>query len=302
LAYLKSAIKNAIRSYLIYDGIGGDLSGYLETNGIIYYDPINILAASNLPTNYFDYTPWSNLSGVGPFTNSGYAWGNGWTNAQTLAGGANYPAGRFEWYTTDYGIMWFTNIFKSLVWVKASLKADTVTRTGSANVTTNLDLAKTLAISNFHSSVAVTDTEIIIDGGYSLYAGQEANLIDWGSPPADEAFMGAGSARIYMNGTNVFQDLCTVEIYYRGTNSSLGGPFDNFGESIEQTWAQAVDQPGNLYTSISFNIGSTNIPPYWPDDPDASNKVTAIGWSILGGFTSVVSILKFDGTNGFRYR
>jgi hypothetical protein len=65
----------------------------------------NILWLLNLPTNYFDYTPWRCLNEHGPFTNDAAVTGrgHGWTNETTAAGGTHYPSGRTKWYTTDYG-------------------------------------------------------------------------------------------------------------------------------------------------------------------------------------------------------
>lgn len=64
----------------------------------------NLYVVARLPTNYLDYTPWRCLDGLGPFTNdTTVGHGYGWTNEYTAAGGTNFPAGRTNWYTTDYG-------------------------------------------------------------------------------------------------------------------------------------------------------------------------------------------------------
>ena len=65
---------------------------------------VTLCSNANLPTNFFDYTPWRCLNGAGPFTNDtsvGHPYG--WTNATTESGGTFFPAGRSTWYTTDYG-------------------------------------------------------------------------------------------------------------------------------------------------------------------------------------------------------
>jgi hypothetical protein len=74
-----------------------------------------LCASARIPTNYFEYTPWRGLSGLGPYTNdASVPYPYGWTNAYTLAGGTNFPAGRTNWYTTDYGFSGFTSVVAQL--------------------------------------------------------------------------------------------------------------------------------------------------------------------------------------------
>ena len=79
------------------------------------YTTSNLLKNLNLPLNYLSYTPYRCLCGLGPFTNDttvGHPYG--WTNATTTAGGANFPAGRSTWYTTDYGWQGMKDIINEL--------------------------------------------------------------------------------------------------------------------------------------------------------------------------------------------
>lgn len=77
------------------------------TNGYYEYPLMavsQLCSIAKLPTNYFNYTPWRCLNGLGPFTNDGsVGHAYGWTNATTATGGTNFSAGRSTWYTTDYG-------------------------------------------------------------------------------------------------------------------------------------------------------------------------------------------------------
>lgn len=92
----------------------GTLNAYFATNqGELATIPrssaITNLMKLTIPTNFF--TIYSGpyrveLSGLGGYTNDIAAIGHahGFTNELTMAGGTNYPAGRTNWYTTDYGL------------------------------------------------------------------------------------------------------------------------------------------------------------------------------------------------------
>lgn len=95
-------------------GLYGEYDADLE---IPVWNEISICITNRLPTNYFRFTPWSNLEGGGPFTNDStvghpYAW----VTSNTLAGGAVFPAGRTNWYTSDYGWNGMTAILSRCVW------------------------------------------------------------------------------------------------------------------------------------------------------------------------------------------
>lgn len=67
-----------------------------------------VCAFVRLPTNLFDWTEPRGLHGLGTggATNDNYAGVGhpyGETNQWTVAGGTNFPAGRDQWYSTDYG-------------------------------------------------------------------------------------------------------------------------------------------------------------------------------------------------------
>jgi hypothetical protein len=104
-----------------------DTNGYYaplySTNGTAF--PLltreSIAVLCELPTNYFDYTPWRCLGGLGPFqddTQALAAVGHpyGWVNNTTTNGGTNFPAGQTNWYTTDYGWEPMTNILAQYKW------------------------------------------------------------------------------------------------------------------------------------------------------------------------------------------
>ena len=96
------------------------------TNNWPQFDVVSYCQRMKMPTNYYDYTPWRCLNGLGPFTNDlTVGHGYGWTNVYTLAGGTNFPGTRSAWYTTDYG--WNPACVSGLVWSLAFLTACTNT-------------------------------------------------------------------------------------------------------------------------------------------------------------------------------
>jgi hypothetical protein len=112
LATLKTRVKALFDAgdWVMIDELGDTniMASILASNAVPVYssaNKANALKSWGLPTNYFDYTPWRDLSGVGGFTNDIAAVGHphGTTNATTAKGGTNYPSGRTKWYTTDYG-------------------------------------------------------------------------------------------------------------------------------------------------------------------------------------------------------
>ena len=94
-------IQNIINSYTSepYGTVADNVAGVSNI-----WNHIDFLSYCRMPTNFLDYTPYRGLDGVGPFTNDAtVGHPHGWTNAYTINGGTNFPAGRTAWYTTDYG-------------------------------------------------------------------------------------------------------------------------------------------------------------------------------------------------------
>lgn len=88
------------------DMTGSDTNGYLATNAVFSNWTTNrFIAALCLPSNYFEVTHFRFLSGLGALTNDQTVGrSHGYTNAWTAAGGTNFPPGRTNWYSTDYGV------------------------------------------------------------------------------------------------------------------------------------------------------------------------------------------------------
>jgi hypothetical protein len=322
LTNVKARLKAAIPYYIVTNGQDGDLSYDIATNGLRHYTVTGILTSAKMPTNFLDYTPWSNLSGVGPLTNSGYAWGNGWTNEYTVAGGTNFPAGRDEWYTSDYGVMWITNIFPPLVWANAELASVTRYQYGTYNGGTSsipqdvFDLA--IADSNGWPFIYATATNGSPDGG-EYYIGQSSAMW-WYEDQTISLFINTGEADIYPASTNRPPIMFDVDHYAQcgpyewGSDVFSSVPFDdrtfdNFGDArYSEGWKRIAQEVGQSATNYLYNFGSTNFPPVLCDTPASNGAATLRGYAlcyIMGTETlndKFISILKFDGTNGFRYR
>jgi hypothetical protein len=161
------------------------------------YTASNIFKYAKLPTNYLSYTPYRCLSGLGPFTNdTSVGRPYGWTNAYTVAGGTNFPAGRTNWYTTDYGFTGITNIINLLrataapnvVWKETSSNH---VATGSTykylNATSYVSYAEANSTleSLWNDSSGWTDTSSLNRYRDDIYVGSRvySGYWDLGSPP-----------------------------------------------------------------------------------------------------------------------
>lgn len=107
---------NYIQTNKTFDGT----NTFLELSPAWKLTVTGLLVTLEMPTNYFDYTPWRCLNGSGPYTNDAtdYATlghGYGWTNATTADGGT-VPTNRTAWRTTDYGWQGMHDVLNEMVW------------------------------------------------------------------------------------------------------------------------------------------------------------------------------------------
>jgi hypothetical protein len=269
----------------------------LESNALAYYTVPGLLNGVKVPTNLLDYTPWSNFSGCGPFTNEGLAWGNGYTNQWTAAGGTNFPTGRTNWYTTDYGYMLITNIFEPMKWVRAKpeMYVDIYLASGFK---TNLTESKEQAATNRN------------------YFGAAVNLLEWGSyiylnGPYYDSKLYYGVADVTTFSTPIIPPIkCDADFYAKCIPADFlfeGCVFTNFGDTNVSESFIRFDQ---IYNAASSNVvsefGSTNppFPDVWGEYDEIEGESIPIGWELSANQfpEALVIILKLDGTNGFRYR
>lgn len=323
---LKSRMAAAIPNYIVTNGYGGDLSSIIETGGLRHYTVTGLLASAKMPINFFSYTPRSNLSGCGPFTNAGLAWGNGWTNDQTAAGGTNYPTGRTNWYTTDYGLMHITNIFPPLVWTTPDLDCVVTSQwiNGGGSPVTNqsefdilyqnmLDLA-----TNWPGAYVDVQVGSLADWSYLIGQASASKWLNY--DVILDLHTGIGS--IYPASTNRPNVRGDADFYAKngaflwtvdfGNNIQTNRVFDSFDNAkVTNQWIR-VDQLSDVpATNFSYSYGSTNFPVRFCDSLTTTNSESLRGWALTpfflyegepeynGGF---LAVLKFDGTNGFRYK
>jgi hypothetical protein len=120
---LKIKLKTAIPSYIDIRNSGTNntftnyfLSVATNARSLPSWSVDGILSYCKMPTNWFSYTPYRGLSGLGGNTNDvTVAFPYGETNASTASGGTNFPAGRNVWYSTDYGYSSITGMLGMLV-------------------------------------------------------------------------------------------------------------------------------------------------------------------------------------------
>lgn len=128
------------------------------------------------PTNFFDYTPYRDLSGCGALTNDasvGHPYG--FTNEYTAIGG-DMPASRTsDWYTTDYGYGTMDLMINELRWTTASNNAS-----DNGTETTHTNLSAVLMADALSTNVFMWDNNRYENGtfpisGLSLFQSQLAS-------------------------------------------------------------------------------------------------------------------------------
>ena len=95
-----SDILTNLSQYVYYYGAVTGQSRYIIHNTVT-----GACIRAELPTNVLDYTPYRGWNCTGPFfSDTNLPSGHGWTNEFTQNGGTDFPAGRTQWYTSDYGM------------------------------------------------------------------------------------------------------------------------------------------------------------------------------------------------------
>ncbi len=219
-----------------------------NANTIVYYSMTNIFDVVKIPTNYFDWTPDRGISGIGGYTNDttvGHAYG--FTNEYTVQGGTNFPAGRTNWYTTDYGIQPIRDILE---------KAQYTTAMG----TIDNGVTNTLKVGHVWFNLKYAQQE----GGYAATTFDQEVVDDWNYDYSSNInynveYEPFGGWPLYWIGAIMDWAREPNDTVINATNYASSDPFDNniaFWETVtNRTRTGAWDYCYKL-TSLGTNTAS----------------------------------------------
>lgn len=325
LQTFKTKTKAIITSYHNNSRYSGPFMEYLNSmsNAPSWSDDYDhslssLCAVAKIPTNFFDYTPYRGLDGVGPFTNDptvGHP--HGWTNEYTVAGGPDFPSGRTNWYTTDYGFdamrRAITNLQKtSEGYLAYNYRA--YSSTGTAQ-NADLDTAKAEAKAAF----GYFGIGGALEGNYStlrktsgdFYADYLAALDPSGHLSDCKTSVIPSEVYAYFVTRDPPPSLTNyaTAVYPCRYDGGLEG-YTNSGVWYAATYSNAQSLYGwqlSTYRSNSITLGrwrtwadsgSTNIPPDGPEPAEGESIYTGYMLS----FTYRVLLDFYGATNGFIYR
>lgn len=293
----KNKIKNVISAGYIQQDTTNAPDGTWTTNVLdINWTDAKLWTISNLciavgiPTNFFDYTPWRSLSGLGGHTNDqtvGNAYG--FTNSNTMNGGTNFPGSRTNWYTTDYGWQGMKDSIDKLIWTVGGIGETSILSFASGEQTTN--------------SYAGVRALVEADYAPGIFRLAETASHLWGAPVNTFARAGSdGFAGVVSGIYTGFEH--TVDFYLRSTVAArMTGNletniYDNHGfnitEDIQTRYSSIVSFSASVTSSVIG--GLTNVPTWGPDP--ISDGETIRGFVLA----PVASIIKWtETTNGFQF-
>lgn len=178
-----------------------------------------IIAEVGLPTNYFSYTPYRCLSGVGP----------GITNEYTQAGGP-VLSGNPEWYTRDYGWQHIPAICSKLI-------VTLLTPTGLESATNY----------HGHNQTYCTTWE-------GAKAGAEDDFKQVGSPDTMIGSRGTHEYGPKYDAELITAIMFTQAAYWFPTNKSSVGEYYMYGLKPEEDWPYT----GTVFSAVSTALVETN--------------------------------------------
>ena len=303
------------------DGLAGsnDFDG-AEAMWPAIHTAAEYLGHFQLPQNYFYYTPLRGLSGLGEQGSAsnnydGVGHPHGVTNQFTVLGGTNFPAGRTAWYTTDYGLEGMTGIVSKLVWQKLfSRSVQFYPAVWYINITyltthgqlsyygygegTSFALAKNAAIASYGLTQTLNDNS----------PAQKGTSTDrnWRWHPNYRAWM--GSSTYVISNTWVMSSLFGHTVQYYGGPTVRYDPYDQAYDAQ----GTAFSTEGRFYKMWESEETTNELV---LSDPVGSSDPTTITWSDsseegygdglgyqINLYGSGCAIVKWDGTNGFKYK
>lgn len=273
----------------------------------------NIFQDCRLPTNFFTYTPYRGINGLGPFTNDAtVGHPHGWP-VSTNDAGTNFPAGRTNWYTTDYGWDGITNVLGRLTkyerhpeWGVNDLHAYSNAywtlfseQPSWSDAQTALAASSPSASPNYYGHKTVGKYHIA-DSGY--LADAYGNQVDM------------TLSTTYAQGGVTGQLISIVFLtskpdFYYGDYDPMGTALSNQGawtNADAYGWQQTVGAATTTLTSFSFPA------PPWCSDPSSGYdrgdgyKISSKGWKVTedvqGSGIGPELIYDFSLPGGFKFK
>lgn len=297
----------------------GVFGGATLTNLPIFTE-VSICQAAEIPTNFFNFTPYRGLNGAGPFTNDTTTPApHGWTNSTTAVGGTNFPAARTNatWYTTDYGWQGLKDMIDLCKWTELSPQSgvEVFRNYSPGDFFDSCNEAYTDATNDWADATTSTNNP-------SVNAEYEVGLmfLEGASYSAERSFAYSGDFNVPT--TNSLQ--CSIDVYYKytpytqdpsgGTNNFFD--IDSTGKTNGLWWFfESYAEAGTTnrgFLAEASAIGKTSLTdPFldWPIScPVSGNTLASTNWNgsgeygVWGGIDSQDDwILKWDGPNGFSF-
>lgn len=282
LTNLKSCLVVAVTNYVHPDNLDAT-SPFLATyyNGFTNKISTNIpppptwtvtglLAVLQMPTNYFAFTPFLGVSGLGSHTNDvNEPRPHGVTNAFTIAGGTNLPASKTTWYDTDYGIIKITNLLAALTdTYQPNAVAITSLWHGAGKHYYSYDDAVAIATTNWSVRSFGSISSYFIGNYVQQYYGYRANAYN----QQRKGFVstpGSTSSHVAEFYVHASTNIVTGSVY---TDTHT---FNIFGESFTENkfvyWNSSATQTTSVVYSIN-EFGSTNLPLPWASEPPGNHR------------------------------
>ena len=262
-----------------------------------------LLVSCSLPTNYFTYTPYRSLSGLGAETNdTTTTYPHGFTNAYTASGGTNYPPGRSAWYSTDYGWNAWPRLMSNLLWT---------TQTASWSITNTWG-----NYVHYPESYDTTEAgmQAKVDAAYQspdpgpTYVYHECCVES--EHNAANSYDGAKKMRQYYSKITSLPATLQkqVEWYAWSTNtarsySGSGGAtfsYTNWGLNlVENVYTYVGISTSSTNTTMEYTWGSTNLPSWIA--AGGLYSLNSLGFTKVSGSASR-PLIRWDVVGGFQFK